>query len=96
MRNITNPLIEAWDALNIKALPMGLQGLLIADLLAGIRAAGSEKEELLMNAAGQIAGLIGGLRPARAVLDDIVDGAAEVLMRDLPARAQVGERSGVT
>ncbi|HZQ37823.1 MAG TPA: nitronate monooxygenase family protein [Dehalococcoidia bacterium] len=94
MRNITNPLIEAWDALNVKALPMGLQGLLIADLLAGIRAAG--KEELLMNAAGQIAGLIGGLRPAKAVLDEIVDGAAEVLTRDLPARAQVAERAGAT
>jgi nitronate monooxygenase len=92
MRNITNPLIEAWEALNIKALPMGLQGLLIADLLAGIRAAG--KEELLMNAAGQIAGLIGELRPAKAVLDEIVDGAAEVLTRDLPARAQVAERAG--
>ncbi|HLZ69329.1 MAG TPA: nitronate monooxygenase family protein [Dehalococcoidia bacterium] len=93
MRNITNPLIEAWDALNIKALPMGLQGLLIADLLAGIRA--SDKEELLMNAAGQISGLIGGLRPARAVLDEIVDGAAEILTRELPARAQVAEGSTV-
>ncbi len=94
MRNITNPLIEAWEALNIRALPMGLQGLLIADLLAGIRAAG--KEELLMNAAGQIAGLIGGLRPAKAVLDEIVDGAAAVLTRDLPARVQVAERAGAT
>src|SRR5579885_1115895 len=94
MRNITNPLIEAWDALNIKALPMGLQGLLIADLLAGIRSAG--KEELLMNAAGQISGLVGGLRPAKAVLDEIVDGAAAVLTRDLPARVQVAERAGAT
>jgi len=89
MRNITNPLIEAWEALNIKALPMGLQGLLINDLLLGIRAAG--KDELLMNAAGQVSGMIGGLRSAREVLDDIVDGAVDVLQRDLPARARIGE-----
>jgi len=87
MRNITNPLIEAWEALNIKALPMGLQGLLISDLIAGIRQIG--REELMMNAAGQIAGLIKTLRPAREVVDAMVDGAAEILTRDLPARVSV-------
>jgi nitronate monooxygenase len=87
MRNITNPLIEAWEALNIKALPMGLQGLLISDLIAGIRQIG--REELMMNAAGQIAGLIKTLRPAREVVDAMVDGAAEVLLQDLPGRVTV-------
>ena len=87
MRNITNPLIQAWEALNIKALPMGLQGLLISDLVAGIREAG--KDELLMNAAGQAAGLIRELRPAAEVLQDIVDGAARVLTEWLPANVQV-------
>jgi NAD(P)H-dependent flavin oxidoreductase YrpB (nitropropane dioxygenase family) len=84
MRNITNPLIQAWEALNIKALPMGMQGLLIADLVAGIRQAG--KDELLMNAAGQSAGLISTLRPAGEVLQDMVDGAVEVLTERLPSR----------
>lgn len=87
MRNITNPLIEAWEAANIKALPMGLQGLLISDLLAGIKQIG--REELMMNAGGQVAGLISTLRPARDVLDDIVDGAAEILSHGLAERAQV-------
>jgi len=83
MRNITNPMIQAWESLNIKALPMGLQGLLIADLVTGIRQAG--KDELLMNAAGQAAGLISTLRPAGQVLQEMVDGAVEVLTERLPA-----------
>ncbi|MHB8577521.1 MAG: NAD(P)H-dependent flavin oxidoreductase [Dehalococcoidia bacterium] len=93
MRNVTNPLIEAWEAANIKALPMGLQGLLISDLLAGIRESGNE--ELLMNAAGQISGMITGLRSAREVLDQIVDGAARILSDDLQRRAQVQAKTAV-
>lgn len=81
MRNVTNPLIEAWEASGITALPMGLQGLLIADLLADIRQAG--RDELLMNAAGQIAGLIRELRPAREVVAALVEGAIQVL-EELP------------
>jgi nitronate monooxygenase len=86
MRNVTNPLIEAWEGLNIKALPMGLQGLLISDLLTGIRASGND--ELMMNAAGQISGMLSGLRSAKDVLDGIVDGAAALLDGGLAERAQ--------
>lgn len=86
MRNITNPLIQAWEALSIKALPMGMQGLLIADLMAGIREAG--KDELLMNAAGQAAGLISTLRPAGDVLQGMVEEAAAVLTERLPAEVK--------
>lgn len=96
MRNITNPLIQAWEAAGLKALPMGLQGLLIADLVAGARAAG--KDELLMNAAGQAAGMIAELRPAAAVVQELVDGAARVLTEELPAAVRVerGERVDLT
>ncbi|MCA9823531.1 MAG: nitronate monooxygenase, partial [Dehalococcoidia bacterium] len=37
MRNITNPLIEAWEAAGFAALPMGLQGVLTGDLMYSIR-----------------------------------------------------------
>ena len=87
MRNITNPLIQAWEASGIKALPMGMQGLLISDLIAGARAAG--KDELLMNAAGQAAGMISTLRPAAEVVREMVDGAVRVLTEDLPAAVRV-------
>jgi NAD(P)H-dependent flavin oxidoreductase YrpB (nitropropane dioxygenase family) len=92
MRNITNPLAEAWEALGVKALPMGLQGLLIADLIAGARAAG--KDELLMNAAGQAAGMITRLRPAREVVEDLVRGAVEVLTQRLPAAIRAEAPTG--
>ena len=86
MRNITNPLIEAWDSAGIAALPMGLQGLLVGDLLYSVRKAG--RPELLMNAAGQVAGLLKESRPAGDILRDMVSGAADILARKLPATVQ--------
>jgi NAD(P)H-dependent flavin oxidoreductase YrpB (nitropropane dioxygenase family) len=83
MRNITNPLIEAWEASGIQALPMGLQGMLIGDLVYSVRAAG--REDLLMNAAGQISGMLTRIRPAADILNDMVAQAADILGRKLPA-----------
>lgn len=87
MRNITNPLIEAWESSGLKALPMGLQSALIIDVLRDAEAAG--RLELLMNAAGQVSGLVDRIRPAAEVLDQMVDEAAEILTRRLPASVQV-------
>jgi NAD(P)H-dependent flavin oxidoreductase YrpB (nitropropane dioxygenase family) len=84
MRNITNPLIEAWEASGIQALPMGLQGMLIQDLVYSARKAG--REDLLMNAAGQASGMLTKIRPAADILHDMVEGAAEIFGRDLARR----------
>lgn len=84
MRNITNPLIEAYEASGIKALPMGIQGMLIQDLVYSARQAG--REDLLMNAAGQASGLLTKIRPAADILHDMVEEAAEILGRDLQKR----------
>ncbi len=83
MRNITNPLIEAWEAASIPAMPMGLQGALTGDLLNSVRAAG--RDDLMMNAAGQISGLLTKSRPAAEILNDMVAQAADILARRLPA-----------
>jgi nitronate monooxygenase len=83
MRNITNPLIEAWEASGLSALPMGIQGMLTADLMYSIREAG--RHDLLMNAAGQISGLLQQGRPAAAILEEMAAQAAEILGRRLPA-----------
>ena len=83
MRNITNPLIEAWEESGVRALPMGQQGLLTRDLLHSLRAAG--REDLLMNAAGQTSGLLKELRPARVILEEMVDDAARLLTQTLSA-----------
>jgi NAD(P)H-dependent flavin oxidoreductase YrpB (nitropropane dioxygenase family) len=79
MRNITNPLIDAWEASGVQALPMGLQNLLTRDLIYSVRQAG--REDLMMNAAGQISGLLTRERPAAEILGDMVAGAAEIIER---------------
>jgi NAD(P)H-dependent flavin oxidoreductase YrpB (nitropropane dioxygenase family) len=82
MRNITNELIVAWDESGSPALPMGLQTLLVTDLLEAAKAAG--RDELLMNAAGQISGMLTEIRSAESVLMGIVSEAVEILTRRLP------------
>jgi len=83
MRNINNPLIEAWEASGLQPMPMGLQGILTQDLVYSLRKAG--REDLLMNAAGQASGLLHKTRPAAEILAEMVWGAAEILGRKLAA-----------
>ena len=87
MRNVTNPLIEAWEREGLMALPMGAQGLLIRDLQYSIERAG--RHELLMNAAGQASGMLAKQRPAAEILAEMVAGAAE-LLGGLGKRVHVG------
>jgi len=86
MRNITNPLIEAWEKEGLHSLPMGAQGLLIRDLEYSIREAG--RHELLMNAAGQTAGMLTRKRPAAEILQEMVAEAAEILGAGLARRVR--------
>jgi nitronate monooxygenase len=87
MRNVTNPLIEAWEREGLQALPMGAQGLLIRDLQYSIEQAG--RHELLMNAAGQTSGMITKQRPAAEIVAEIVAEAAELLGDGLAKRVRV-------
>jgi NAD(P)H-dependent flavin oxidoreductase YrpB (nitropropane dioxygenase family) len=87
MRNISNPLIEAWERRGLQALPMGLQGVLIRDLTYSIEEAG--RHDLLMNAAGQTAGMLEKRRPAAEILDEMVAEAAETLSTRLSERVTV-------
>ena len=84
MRNITNPLIEAWEASNLQALPLGLQGMLTQDLFYSVRKAG--REDLMMNAAGQASGMLTKVRPAADILHDMVNQAANILGPGMKAR----------
>jgi nitronate monooxygenase len=83
MRNITNPLIDAWEDSGIKALPLGLQSALIAPLLRGAEASGHADYAML--AAGQVSGLVKAVRPAADVVHDMVDDAARLLSTSLRA-----------
>ena len=88
MRNIANELIEAWEDSGTEALPMGLQGLLIADIAEAAKQGG--REDLLMNAAGQISGLLEEIRPAADVLEEMVAEAANIFTSRLPANVRAG------
>ena len=88
MRNITNPLVEAWEESGIKALPMGLQSMLINPLVRGSQIAGLEENG--MNAGGQIAGLIKSIRPAGDVLSDMVAEASAIFASRLSQRIRTG------
>ncbi|MDE0885665.1 MAG: nitronate monooxygenase [Myxococcota bacterium] len=84
MRNITNPMIEAWEREGLMALPMGLQAALIRDLEHSAREAG--RSDLLMNAAGQTSGMIQKRRPAAEIVEEIVSEATQILAEGLGAR----------
>jgi nitronate monooxygenase len=84
MRNIRNPLIDAWEREGLMALPMGAQGALMRDLQYSIERAG--RQDLLMNAAGQISGMLTERRPAAAILEEMVAEAAEIFANGLPKR----------
>lgn len=87
MRNVSNPLIQAWEREGMQALSMGAQGVLIRDLTHSIREAG--RHELLMNAAGQTSGMLKARRPAADILAEMVDEAAETLDARLKQRVTV-------
>jgi NAD(P)H-dependent flavin oxidoreductase YrpB (nitropropane dioxygenase family) len=86
MRNINNPLIEYWEAQRLEALPMGLQGIVSGEIMAGARQA--DKLELMMNPAGQISGMLHESRPAKDILEQMVREAAEILSTTLSKRVQ--------
>ncbi len=86
MRNINNPLIEYWESQKLDALPMGMQGIVSGEIMAGARQA--DKMELLMNPAGQISGMLHESRPAKDILEEMIREAAEILSEGLAKRVQ--------
>ncbi len=86
MRNINNPLIEYWEAQKIDALPMGLQGIVSGEIMAGAREA--DRLELLMNPAGQISGMLHESRPAKEILEEMVCQTVEELVQGIPSRVK--------
>ncbi len=84
MRNINNPLIEYWESQKLDALPMGMQGIVSGEIMAGARQA--DRLELLMNPAGQISGMLEASRPAKEIFEDMVREAAEIIADGLDRR----------
>lgn len=86
MRNINNPLIEAWEEAGVPTLPFPFQGAVIQEVTFAAQQAG--RKDLGMNPAGQISGMLNEQRPAKDILAEIVEQAAEIIQRlpaDVPA-----------
>jgi nitronate monooxygenase len=85
-RVINNPLLEEWERRGLPTLPFPYQGGFMAQFLAAARDAG--RKELLMNAAGQVCGMLRQVRPAREIVEEMVAQAVEALSEALPKEAQ--------
>jgi len=74
---LPNKLIDTWERDGVPTLPMPFQSILIADLLEGLRKRG--KTEYLSGPAGQISGMLKGLKSAKQVVDELVEEAIRIL-----------------
>jgi NAD(P)H-dependent flavin oxidoreductase YrpB (nitropropane dioxygenase family) len=89
LRHPNTPLVEDWEAANLRALPMGVQGVVSNHVQEAARRSG--RGELIYQPAGQIVGMVKEIRPAAVVLEEMVRGAAEVItgMQRQEIRAEV-------
>ena len=93
-RDFHNSVIDAWDQSGLEPLPMPLQRALMADFVEAAQRAG--RFELINNPAGQAAGMLKERMPAARIMDELVQGAVEVVQRlqglTAPTRAGEGRR----
>lgn len=78
-RQYRNEAIQAWAESSLEPLPMPYQWVLMDDFVASAEAAG--KIDLVNLPAGQIAGMLQDRKPARQIVEELVDGAIEEIIR---------------
>ena len=79
VRAFHSEISRAWAESGLPTLETPHQRILMEDFLAAALAAG--RHDLFYNIAGQAGGLVKGRRPAKDIMADLVDGAAEQLRR---------------
>lgn len=72
-RDHHNEIIARWHERGLEPLPMPLQGVLMEPFVAAAEAAG--RYDLVNNPSGQIAGMLGAVRPAREIVESLISGA---------------------
>lgn len=87
LRQMKNPIQEAFDKSGMPALPMVTQVLLMVDLIHSL--AEVERYDLLCAPTGQIVGMLKETKPAKQILDDMVDGAIKLLGQTLPDKVRI-------
>jgi NAD(P)H-dependent flavin oxidoreductase YrpB (nitropropane dioxygenase family) len=78
---------DLWDKSGLDPLPFPLQIMISSALLASFIQAG--KSDYVTGPAGQISGIIDQIKPARQVLEEMVEEAADILTRRLPENVVV-------
>ena len=94
-RAFKNPVTAAWEAGGVDPLPAPMQRVLMEDFLLAAKSVG--RDDLWYNAAGQSAGLVKARRPAAKIMEDLIEGAIDVLASRAPSFVEAGfakSRSG--
>ncbi len=82
LRASYNKFHDLWDGSGLEPLPFPTQVLISSGLLASFIKA--QKDEYVGGLAGQISGLVKEIKPARQVLEEMVEEAVDILTRKLP------------
>jgi NAD(P)H-dependent flavin oxidoreductase YrpB (nitropropane dioxygenase family) len=82
LRASYNKFHDLWDASGLEPLPFPTQVLISSALLASFIE--GQKDDYVGGLAGQISGLIKEIKPARQVLEEMVEEAVDILTRKLP------------
>lgn len=87
LRQIKNPIQEAFDKSGMPPLPMPVQVLLMIDLIHSL--AKAKRYDLLCAPAGQIVGMFKETKPAKQILDEMVDESIKLLGETLPSKVTI-------
>ena len=78
-RDYQNVVSTRWEESGLEALPMPLQGVLMADFVEAAKLA--NRWDLVNNPAGQVAGRLNRIRPAGQIFEEMVHGAVEAIQK---------------
>lgn len=76
-RGLKNSLKDAWEKSGLSPLPMPLQSVMMKPLIDAAKA--SDRLDLVLNSAGQVAGTLRKRRPAQEIVESMVREACETL-----------------
>lgn len=87
VRLLKNKWSEEFEASGLQALPMPFQSLIAFPILEGARQAGMK--EIYPGIAGQSVGLLNRIRPAREIVEEMVQQAVQILSERFPREVRV-------
>ena len=87
LRQLKNPIQEAFDKSGMPPLPMPVQILLMIDLIYSL--AEAKRHDLLCAPTGQIVGMLKEIKPAKRIMEEMVESAVEILNETLPSKVTI-------